>query len=192
MTDIPQVPNTAALAELLTRAFMDEKDLRRFCRDALEFRPVLDLVSVGAGLQDHVDLLIRYCETRLLFDELLEGVKRANPRQYARFLPMLGFCPEGHLWGEWEHVVPDSCNAVRACTRCGRNKEQVVHTWSEWEYLTPSSCNAVRACTRCGCSEERVAHIWGEWRHEESPSSWVRICIRCGITEVKSTVSPEP
>ena len=79
-----------AIRELLTAAFMDSRDLRRFCRSHREFRPVLQLVNEGAGLQDHVDVLIGYCETRILFDELLAAVYQLNPRQYARFAPLLG------------------------------------------------------------------------------------------------------
>lgn len=90
MTDTPQQPNTAVLNDLLTSAFMNEGDLRRFCRDTPEFPPVLELVNEGAGLQDHVDVLIGYCTSRLLFDELLGAVQARNPRMYARFAPALG------------------------------------------------------------------------------------------------------
>jgi hypothetical protein len=89
MRENSQNLNTAVLAQLLTEAFMDQRDLRRFCRDSPEFRPVLELASVSTGLRDHVDVLIRFCETRLLFDELLAAVERDNPRQYARFTPIL-------------------------------------------------------------------------------------------------------
>jgi hypothetical protein len=90
MTIETQDYNGPAIRDLLTAAFMDSRDLRRFCQSHREFRPVLQLVNEGAGLQDHVDALIGYCDTYVLFDELLEGVERLNPRQYARFAPMLG------------------------------------------------------------------------------------------------------
>jgi hypothetical protein len=74
---------------------MDERDLRRFLRDHREFETVLRLVSEGAGLRDHVDELIAYCESRLLFEELLAAVQEENPRQYERFESQLRV-PGGH------------------------------------------------------------------------------------------------
>jgi hypothetical protein len=37
-----------------------------------------------------IDRVIDYCETRLLWDDFLEGVREVNPAQYARFAPELG------------------------------------------------------------------------------------------------------
>jgi hypothetical protein len=90
MADYGQDLDLAALAELLTEAFMDGKHVRRFCRNNPKFREVEDLVSPEASLSDHVDVLIRYSETQLLFPELLAGVKWVSPRQYARYAPRLG------------------------------------------------------------------------------------------------------
>jgi hypothetical protein len=90
MTEPAREYNLGAINDLLTRAFMDEKDLRRFLRHRKAFQAVLDLVSVDAGLADHVDVLIEYCRTRLLFEELLDGVQAENPRQYERLAFQLG------------------------------------------------------------------------------------------------------
>jgi hypothetical protein len=81
--------NLGAISDLLTQAFMDERDLRRFLRRRREFETVLSLVSVGAGLSDHVDGLIEYCKTRVLFDELLAAIEKENPGQYERFAGQL-------------------------------------------------------------------------------------------------------
>ena len=89
MRENAQNLNTAALVQLLTEAFMNTKDLRRFCRDSADFRPILEFVSESAGLRDHVDVLIAFCKTRLLFGELLAGVERDNPRQHTRFADLL-------------------------------------------------------------------------------------------------------
>ena len=89
MRESAQNPNTAVLAQLITEAFMDQRELRRLCRDSHEFRPVLELVSEASSLRDHVDVLIRFCETRVLFDKLLAAVERVNPSQYACFAPIL-------------------------------------------------------------------------------------------------------
>ncbi len=90
MTEPARDYDLGAISELLTRAFMDEKDLRRFLRRRKAFQTVLRLVSVDAGLSDHVDVLIEYCETRLLFDELLAAIQEENPRQYERLAFQLG------------------------------------------------------------------------------------------------------
>ncbi len=81
--------NLGAISDLLTQALMDERDLRRFLRDRREFETVLRLVGVGAGLSDHVDVLIEYCRSRLLFDELLATIREENPRQYEQFAGQL-------------------------------------------------------------------------------------------------------
>jgi hypothetical protein len=78
-----------AISDLLTQAFMDERDLRRFLRRRREFQAVLDLVGVDAELAYHVDVLVRFCETRRLFDELLAAIREENPRQYERFAGQL-------------------------------------------------------------------------------------------------------
>jgi tetratricopeptide (TPR) repeat protein len=84
MSDRPRADNLAAIRELLSTAFTERK-LRRFCRDRPAFRPVCDEFSESHGLSDLIDRLMEYCETQLLFEELLAEVKEANPRAYARF-----------------------------------------------------------------------------------------------------------
>jgi formylglycine-generating enzyme required for sulfatase activity len=69
---------------LLTKAFT-AKDLRRFCQDRPLFRPICGRFGAALKLNDMVDEVIDYCETRDLFDELLAGVKQVNPRQFARY-----------------------------------------------------------------------------------------------------------
>jgi hypothetical protein len=80
----PANPPIAAIRDLLEAAFTVQT-LNRFCWDHQAFRPIRKQFSPGHGLADIVDLVIEYCETSLLWDELLAGVKEANPRQYARF-----------------------------------------------------------------------------------------------------------
>jgi hypothetical protein len=86
-----------AIRDLLTAAFTDCRDLRRFCQSHRDFQPVLQLVNERASLQEHVDELIGYCETCLLLDELLAGVKKVNPRQYERFAPYILTAPTESL-----------------------------------------------------------------------------------------------
>jgi hypothetical protein len=89
MTNDEQGYNIGAIKHLLAAAFTDSSELRRFCRYRSEFRPILGRVSEGAGMDEHVDALIDYCESRLLWEELLAEVQALNPRQYARFEPQL-------------------------------------------------------------------------------------------------------
>ena len=77
--------NMAAIRQLLLAAFPPE-ELRRFCYDRPDFRPVVRRFSPRHSLEDMADALITYCDTYLLFPELLAELKQQNPRQYARFL----------------------------------------------------------------------------------------------------------
>jgi ABC-type multidrug transport system fused ATPase/permease subunit len=85
--------NSASVRELLLASFTPE-ELRRFCQDRPAFRSTVNRFGPGHGLDDMVDEVIAYCEARALFDELLVEVKEANPRQYARFEPLLRISTE--------------------------------------------------------------------------------------------------
>ena len=88
MNDRTQNYNTAAIRQLLLAAFTPE-ELRRFCYDRPTFRPVVSSFGPGQGLDDMVDELITYCDTRLLLGELLRQVRQVNPGQHARFGPYI-------------------------------------------------------------------------------------------------------
>jgi hypothetical protein len=76
--------NIAAIRKLLLAAFTPQS-LRVFCYDRSIFRPVVNTFGPDQGLDAMVDELVTYCDTRLLFAELLPELKQQNPRQYARF-----------------------------------------------------------------------------------------------------------
>lgn len=86
----PPVPageyDIAAIRRLLEAAFTAQS-LRRFCLDRPVFRPAANEFGSGHGLADMVDVVIEYCDKRLLFDQLLAQVQKENPRQYERFKP---------------------------------------------------------------------------------------------------------
>jgi hypothetical protein len=88
----PDDPPLAAIRQLLLDAFTPQT-LRRFCQDRPTFRPILDAFGPGHGFNDMVDRVIDHCQTQLLFDPLLAGVREANPGQYARFAQALGLAP---------------------------------------------------------------------------------------------------
>jgi hypothetical protein len=85
--------NIGAIRQLLLAAFTAE-ELRRFCYDRPDFRPVVDRFGTAYGLDDMVDELVIYCDEFLLFPELLAKVRGHNPRQFARFEDEIGSPPE--------------------------------------------------------------------------------------------------
>lgn len=86
MTTDVQDYDIAAIRKLLLAAFRPET-LYRFCQERPTFRPIVSRFSPGQGCDNMVDEAIDFCETQLLFDELLVAVREVNPRQYKRFAP---------------------------------------------------------------------------------------------------------
>ena len=80
----PGNPPIAVIRELMTDAFTDA-DLRRFCEDSPSFRPAVSNFGEKFSLADIVGELVTFCSNRLLWDDLLAGIKEARPGQYARF-----------------------------------------------------------------------------------------------------------
>lgn len=74
MDNETSVYNIAAIRRLLLTAFT-AKDLRRFCWDRPILRPVITSFGPDHGLDDMVDRVIDYCETRPLWREFLKAVK---------------------------------------------------------------------------------------------------------------------
>jgi hypothetical protein len=86
MSDHDESYDIAAIRKLMLAAFGDE-ELKRFCNDREFFRPICDKFGSNHGLDDIVNEVIEYCDTHVLFSELLEEVKLLNSRQYRRFAP---------------------------------------------------------------------------------------------------------
>lgn len=57
--------------------FSDE-NLRQFCFDEVDFRPVYDQLAQNSGKAEIIDRLIEYAERKLLFDRLLAWAKAEN------------------------------------------------------------------------------------------------------------------
>jgi 3',5'-cyclic AMP phosphodiesterase CpdA len=93
--DLPAGPvpeggyNIAAIRNLLRDAFT-ARELERFCQDRPVFRPLLRNFGPGASLEERIDAVLTYCDTRLLFPELLAEIRDYNPRQYRRYAAQLG------------------------------------------------------------------------------------------------------
>ena len=80
----PGTYSVAAICSLMRDSFTAQ-EIRRFCRDRPPFSPVLDQLSPSASLEDTIDVLVEYCNKRLLFAELLSEIQGFNPRQYDRY-----------------------------------------------------------------------------------------------------------
>ncbi len=80
----PNQYNISAIRNLVRDAFT-AKELRRFCQDRPVFRPVLTRFGADFSLEDMIDVLLEYCQSRMLFFELLSEIQDWNPRQYERY-----------------------------------------------------------------------------------------------------------
>jgi hypothetical protein len=80
--------NTAAIHNLICSAFSVES-LHRFCRDQPVLRPLRREFTPSQGLNDMADEIITYCETQLLWEELLAAIARERDRQYRLVEPIL-------------------------------------------------------------------------------------------------------
>jgi len=82
--------NFSAIRRMLEAAFASGAELRRFCEDHKELRPVVTSFGPGMGLDDMVDKVIDYCRTRLAWDDLLNAVQEERGGIYAQFASQLG------------------------------------------------------------------------------------------------------
>lgn len=71
---------------LLTEGFSD-RELRRFCYDTPEFRPVYDELADLTGKAAIVDVLLEYADRTLLLDRVLAWAKAAKPVRYELHQP---------------------------------------------------------------------------------------------------------
>ncbi len=80
--------NTKNIRTLLTAGFTGE-ELRRFCYDAAEFRPVYDQLAESSGKTEVVQRLVEYAERQLLLEQLLAWAKESNPARFKRHKPYI-------------------------------------------------------------------------------------------------------
>jgi hypothetical protein len=74
--------DTAVIRELLSAAFSDEQ-FTIFCFD--NFHSVTKFFSTKMSFSRKIHILIEHCERNLLFDDLVNLVKKENLKQYNRF-----------------------------------------------------------------------------------------------------------
>jgi tetratricopeptide (TPR) repeat protein len=138
MSDDTTEYNLKAIRELLLAAFT-AKSLRRFCRDAPRFHPICHDFAPSDGLNELVDKVIDYCQTRTLWKEFLAAVEQARPKTYARFAehvqesapdePPPPVPPEAE-----EEIEPASAEAARDATP---TKPEGGPAWLRWVEQVP-------------------------------------------------------
>ena len=77
---------------LLTAGFAD-KELRRFCFDTTDFRPVHDQLAQNTGRDEIVDLLLGHADRMLKIEIILDWAQQHNPARYESHKPYYEFDP---------------------------------------------------------------------------------------------------
>lgn len=80
--------NSRVIRNLLEDAF-DDKELKRLLQDRSEFHSILAKIVQEDSLSEMIDIVIGYCQRQRLFPELLEEIKKRNPKQYDRYKDVL-------------------------------------------------------------------------------------------------------
>jgi hypothetical protein len=95
-----------------------------------------------------------------------------------------------HTWGAAAYKGEDSCEQVQTCARCHAvQSAPSKHVMNQWRYLSAEACTQIEQCSRCNADgiKQRVEHQWGEWQFNPETNQPVRVCVRCGELQVKST-----
>jgi hypothetical protein len=81
-------PNLQAIRGLLREAFI-RGELRRFCSERALFQPICDHFKPKMNRKRQINIVLKYCRSRLILSELLTEIRAFNPRQYERYAPYL-------------------------------------------------------------------------------------------------------
>lgn len=84
--------NLKNIRTLLAEGFTDE-ELRRFCYDILDFRPVYDQLAQDTNKMKIIDRLIEHADRTLRLELLLVHAKEHNPARYEKHQPYDSFTP---------------------------------------------------------------------------------------------------
>src|SRR3989339_85605 len=88
-----------------------------------------------------------------------------------------------HKWGDWIYASATSCEQIRTCERCEKQKRRSVkHTWEKWYYIKPDRCEQVQFCRRCNAkgSDIIISHEWEKWDYiKPDRCEQVQFCRRC-------------
>lgn len=95
-----------------------------------------------------------------------------------------------HAWAAPAYKGEESCEQVQACARCRAvQAAPTKHVMNRWRYLGAEACTQIEQCSRCNADgiKQRVEHQWGDWQFNPETNQPVRVCVRCGELQVKST-----
>ena len=95
-----------------------------------------------------------------------------------------------HTWAAPAYKGEESCEQVQACARChALQAAPTKHVMNRWRYLGAEACTQIEQCSRCNADgiKQRAEHHWGDWQLNTETNQPVRVCVRCGELQVKST-----
>jgi hypothetical protein len=95
-----------------------------------------------------------------------------------------------HAWGAATYKREESCEQVQTCARCRAvQAAPTKHVMNRWRYVGAEACTQIEQCSRCKADgiKQRVEHQWGDWQFHSETNQPVRVCVRCGELQVKST-----
>ena len=78
--------NSQNIRTLLTKGF-SVGELRNFCFDQPDFKPVYEQLAEDSGKNKIIQQLIEYAEQKELFGLLLDWAKEQNPSKYEMYQP---------------------------------------------------------------------------------------------------------
>ena len=81
-----QRPSLKNIRALLTGGFNDN-ELRRFCYDEPDFRPVYEQLAEGMGKDRIIDKIVEHAQRKELLEVLLTWAKESNPAKYEQHQP---------------------------------------------------------------------------------------------------------
>ena len=95
-----------------------------------------------------------------------------------------------HAWGAAAYKGEERCEQVQTCARCRAvQAAPTKHVMTRWRYLGAEACVQTEQCSRCNADgiKQRLEHQWGDWQFNPETKQPVRVCVRCGELQVKST-----
>src|SRR5688572_29010615 len=77
---------------LLMEGFTVE-ELRDFCRNVTDYRPLYDKLGENKGKVEIVDALLEHADQKSLYEPLLAWAKETNPAEYSKYQPYTNLPP---------------------------------------------------------------------------------------------------
>jgi hypothetical protein len=97
--------NLNKIRTLLTEGFTAE-ELRRFCYDESDFRPVYYQLAEDSDRATIVHQLLEYAEQKVLIETLLAWTREYNPARYEQYQPYINSTPNLPIFGSDLDIEP--------------------------------------------------------------------------------------